>query len=256
MLSGKKLTCYSGLILGMLWHSFANCKHSFNFAVNSPGAPPYIYTDPKTNEFKGLIVDIIDNVVSQEALKVTYIDSHRYRTESFIYKGLIDGMLSSSDWITHPEKLISTINLIEHKSFLYSLSIFPEEFKLVDLQGSKVCTRQGYVYPILVNNPQLDKVERIDSSAQFAMLQMLLKNRCHFAIMNEHNAIKLLSSSAFKNSTIYKSAQPVHITNLAIFLRPNFTSLKETLDHVISRMKSDGSLDSSLKMHTQNTIYQ
>jgi ABC-type amino acid transport substrate-binding protein len=246
---GTKLICHLGFLFGWLFHTAVFANNTLNFAVNSPGAAPYIYYNPTTLEYQGLIVDIISNWVSQEHAQVNYIDSHRNRTEFFIYQGLIDGTLASRTWLTHPEKLISTISIIEHKTYLYSLTPFPDNFKLAELNDVNFCTRRGYFYPELAESINLQKIQRIDATDQLAMLHMLTKQRCAYTLMHEHTANILLSSVTFNQFTIYQSAQPSNVVNLAIFLRPELVTFKKGLDSVITSMKKDGSLAASLKRH-------
>lgn len=254
MLLSKKFIGHLGFMLGLIFQAQVFAKAEFNFAVNSPGSPPYLYIDPLTNQYTGVIVDIISTMANQHQIQVNYIDSHRSRTESFIYKGLIDGTLSSSKWLTHPEKLISTISIVDHNSYVYSMSAFADNFKLSDLNNSRVCMRRGYVYPSFEKTQGLDNFQRIDSSEQFSMMQMLVKNRCNYAVMHEYNANSIIFSPAYKNVKIYRSAYPHDIAKLSIFLRPELTTLKEMLDLAITTMNNDGSLDVSLNFHMQNIL--
>lgn len=245
----KTLTAYLGFALVLLWHSTANAKSTFNFAVNSPGSPPYLYIDAESQQYTGLIVDVLTRMAEQQNISVKFIDSHRNRTESLIYQGLADGTLSSSRWLTHPEKLISTIGIVDHKSFVYSMSEFTDNFALSDLYKSRVCMRRGYVYPAFSNNSKLQNIVRVDSSDQLSMMHMLAKDRCTFAILHEYNANRIIASQGFKNVKIYRAAQPHDVAELAIFLRPELSNFKLGLDLAITAMQSDGSLAASLNLH-------
>lgn len=226
---------------------FAN--HSFNFAINTPGSPPYLYLDKTTNSYQGLIPDLLKEVAKQHAITVNYVDSNQQRIEVLLSSGKIDGFFSSEVWLKNPNDLISSRNITAHKSYLYSTRPFAQDFVFSDIKGSSICTRQHYVYPSA--NPFFDNgsAQRVDSSEQFSMLNMLIKNRCQYTIMHQHNADSLLSSEPFNNTRIYRSPLPSNLVFMAIFLRPELIEIKHAIDSVVLQMESNGKLDESINYH-------
>jgi polar amino acid transport system substrate-binding protein len=224
------------------------------FGVNSPGSPPYLYLTKTGTQYQGVIPDVLNKLIQLHPYKIKYIDSFRKRTESFLYKGEVDGFLSSTQWLEFPDKLIHTISVLEHKSYLYSNQPFAEQFTLENAPNLAICARRGYIYPAL--NPYFDagKFTRVDSGSQLSMLNMVRINRCNMAVMHEFNAIPILSSADFKANKLYQSDFSTDIVELSIFLRPELIEIKQALDVIIANMKSSGELADSLQKHIEKAL--
>ena len=54
------------------------------------------------------------------------------------------------------------------------------------VQGAKVCTRRGYIYPGLRKEGSSLKIKRIDSNSEKIMLELLSRGRCSYLIGNKH----------------------------------------------------------------------
>ena len=112
--------------------------HSFNFAVNSPGSPPYLYLDISTDSYKGLIPDLLNEVSKQHNITFNYVDSSQQRIEVFFASGKIDVFFSSEAWLEKPHKLINSRNITAHKIYLYSTRPFDQNFTLLDINNSRI----------------------------------------------------------------------------------------------------------------------
>jgi polar amino acid transport system substrate-binding protein len=224
------------------------------FGVNSPGSPPYLYLTKTGTEYQGVIPDVLNKLKQLHGYKIRYIDSFRKRTESFLYKGEVDGFLSSSHWLEFPNKLIHTIPVLEHKSYLYSNQEFADGFTLENAPHMTLCARRGYIYPAL--NPYFDngKFVRVDSDSQLSMLNMVKIDRCNIAVMHEFNAMAILASDAFKTTHLYQSNFTTDIVELSIFLRPELTEIKQHLDVIIANMKRSGELAETLQKHIEKSL--
>jgi polar amino acid transport system substrate-binding protein len=224
-------------------------EHSFNFATDSPGSPPYLYLDRKTNSYKGLIPDILNEVSKQHAITVNYVDSNQQRIEVFLASGKIDGFFASKAWLENPRGLINSRNITAHKSFLYSTRRFPQDFRLMDIKGSNICTRKHYVYPSVSALFNQGHAQRVDSSERPSMLNMLIKDRCQYTIMHQYNADALIDSVEFSNTQFYRSPLPSNVVYMSIFLRPELTDIKHYIDSVVEKMESNGRLAESINYH-------
>lgn len=226
-----------------------SADHSFNFAINSPGSPPYLYLDTTTDSYKGLIPDLLNEVSKQHTISINYVDSNQQRIEAFLASGKIDGFFSSEAWLEKPHKLINSVNITEHKSYLYSTRAFANNFTLLDIKDSSICTRKHYVYPaanVLFDN---SSAQRVDSSERRSMLNMLIKNRCHYTIMHQYNADKFINSAQFRHTKIYRSPSPSNVVYMSIFLRPELVDIKQYIDSVVLQMQSNGKIDESINLH-------
>ncbi|MEP2652666.1 MAG: transporter substrate-binding domain-containing protein [Paraglaciecola sp.] len=229
-------------------------SQTYKFAVNSPGAPPYLYLDETTNTYVGLINDVIQEASKMYGISVEYVDSHRARNEPLIYAGKIDAFLLSKVWLSHPEKVIASTPLFSHRMFLYKVQPFEENFNLLSIENSKICTRENYVYPSLTNMSASGIIERVDSRSQISIVNMLIAGRCEYAIMNEFNAVNIMTSGDFKNYTFYTSPMPTDETHTEIILRSELSELKKQLDDTIAIMQKDGRLIASLEHHVKNKL--
>lgn len=192
------------LIYLLLISTICLAAPKLTFGVNAPGSPPYLYLAKNSSEYRGVIPDILIKLQQLHGYKIRYIDSFRKRTETFLYTGDIDGFLSSTHWLEYPERLIQSESIADHNSYFYSNQPFSEQLKLEDISGAEVCTRKGYIYPTLDSSFSSGKLQRIDSSNQLSMLNMVKINRCDMAVMHEYNALTILSSSDFQAHKIYR----------------------------------------------------
>jgi len=227
----------------------ASANHSFNFAINSPGSPPYLYLDKTTNRYKGLIPDLLSEVSKQHSITINYVDSNQQRTEILLSSGAIDGFFSSEAWLENPRKLINSRNITAHKSYLYSIRPFAQDFILSDIKGSSICTRKNYGYPSTSAFFDNGSAQRVDSSERLSMLNMLIKNRCQYTIMHQYNADSLINSEQFSDTLIYRSPLPTNVVYMSIFLRPELVHIKHYIDSVVVAMESNGKLDDSIHYH-------
>lgn len=252
MLKTNHFWSYLMLIFASLNSGMLEASQTYKFAVNSPGAPPYLYIDETTNTYIGLINDVIQETSKTYGITFEYIDSNRVRNEPLIYAGKIDAFLLSKVWLAHPEKIIASIPLLSHRMFFYKMQPFEETFTLPSIENNKVCAHENYVYPSLSKLSETGIINRVDSRTQTSIMSMLAAGRCDYAIMNEFNAIKVINSGHFKNYTFYKSPVPSDETHTQIILRPELKELKKQLDDTIAIMQKDGRLTASLDHHLKN----
>lgn len=231
----------------MVW---ANDSTTMSFAVNSPGTAPYLYYVAESDEYRGVVPDLFASLSASTSLHVEFIDSHRNRSESFVYRGDIDMFLSSIDWITDPSAVIATSPLLEHKSYLYSLNPLSEDFSLSTIQEWKVCTRRGFTYPSLEPLFEAGQLLRIDSRSHKTMLKMLVKGRCDLVEINEHNANALFRLDELRSLQFYRSPEPTSIVELSLLMHPSRSEQRDIIDEAIKRFKSSGEFETSLNSHS------
>lgn len=200
----------------------------------------------------GIIPDLLQGVTQ---LNISFISNSRKRSEEQIYNNKADMILLSKAWLKHPEKVIATIPIHQHRSFLYRVKEFPKNFSLEKLHKTElVCTRKGYFYPTLKIYFDNKILERVDSSSQISMMKMLLKKRCDYTAMSEFNAQNVLRSSAFKNKVIYRSEQPISTVPLHIILRAELAREKAILDRHIRQLRESGEFTHIIDKYIQNQL--
>ncbi|WJG08820.1 ABC transporter substrate-binding protein [Aliiglaciecola sp. LCG003] len=221
------------------------------FVLNAPGAPPYSYLNSQTNEYQGVVVDFFAALERSLQLEVVYLDSSRARSEKFLHEGKADIMLSSTAWLVTPEKLIYSAPLLKHQSYLYGLKPLPEAFSLDTAPRLTICTRRSYFYPILQPYFAQRKLMRADSSSQSTMVNMLVKNRCDLAIMNEYNALAIFNEAQFCKTTFYQSVEPISSVNLNFILRPELTDIQVLINQHLVKFIRSGELEQSMQRHAK-----
>lgn len=231
--------------------AYAQPTH-LNFAVNSPGSPPFLYFDSIENRYLGLIPDLLEEPISRQELTIRYFDSNRTRSEQFLYDQKVDVFTSSIEWLKTPEKLIYTEPLLVHHSYLYSLHPFADNFTLADMENTSICTRRGYTYPKLAPFFALNTAIRVDSSSHLAMMDMFVQGRCDLIIMHESNAQSWFKKSEFSTFTFYPTPEPVNTVYLRLFFPPSRFQERDLINTYITEFKQSGRLQKSLAFHIDN----
>jgi ABC-type amino acid transport substrate-binding protein len=214
------------------------------FVVSYPGSAPYLYQQPDDDTYRGIIPDMLSALIKTKRIDIRFVSNSRKRSEEYMYQGKADLMLISKSWLSQPKKLIATIPLHQHRSFLYQADKFSSDFLLDKINGQKkVCTRKGFLYPHLEPYFLNKKLIRVDSSSQTTTLKMLFKRRCDLVILSEYHALTIMKSSTFKHKQLFRSETPISVVPLNIVLRPEITQLKTILDKHIEELKISGELD-------------
>ncbi len=244
-----KLITYS-IFLCTFFAVFVKAKEPLLFIVNNPDSAPYLYFDKNKYIYQGVIPDILNELIESNQLSIKYISNSRKRSEEYMYQGSADLMMLSKTWLKEPEKLIATIPLHHHRSYLYKIKSFSDNFSLENSNGSEsLCTRKGYFYPIIEPYLKSKRLIRIDSSNHLSMVKMLFKQRCDYMLMNEFNALNLINSSFFEGKKLYRSKLPVSVVPLNIILRANLMREKQVLDKHIKYLQESGKLQRIIQKH-------
>ncbi|MDT0602703.1 substrate-binding periplasmic protein [Thalassotalea castellviae] len=236
------------LFCSCLFTLLAKADEQLLFVVNDPGSLPYLYFDHDQNSYIGVIPDILHGM---QSLNYRFVSNSRKRSEEQIYANKADMMMLSVAWLKQPEKVISTIPIHQHRSFLYSPRKFPENFSLAESKKiNTVCTRKSYFYPKLNSYFDSKRLMRVDASNHLSMLKMLFKKRCDYLVMNEFNAINIMQLPFFEGKQLYHAKQPISSVPLNIILRPEFTREKQLLDEHIRALQESGEMDKLLAKYT------
>jgi len=232
---------------------FSKAKEPLLFIVNHPGSAPYLYFDKSNSTYQGVIPDILEGLIKSEQLSIKYISNSRKRSEVNMYQGTADLMMLSTAWLKEPEKLIATIPLHQHRTFLYKDKEFSDSFSLENSSnGKSMCTRKGFLYPALSPYFKNKKLTRVDSSGHLSMVKMLFKQRCDYMVMNEFNALNLINSSFFQDEKLYRSKEPISIVPLNIILRAELSYEKQVLDRHIRALQESGELQRIIAKHIKH----
>ena len=245
-----KFTLVFSLLLSCLNKVQGSEPKSLIFTVNSPGSFPYLYFDSSKQSYAGLIPDFFGDLEQQGIYKVVYVDSNQLRSEQFVIEGKVDLHLANRRWLKQPEKVIASISIVQHLTFLYSLTHFDDDFSIEALVDKKICTQQEFIYTGLQQSFITKKLERLDSSNQATIASMLTKGRCDYAILNNYNATSIFHETEFCHLAIHQSPQPTSDIDLTILMRPELHAAKNIIDAHLETFISSGKVDKSLLSHS------
>lgn len=224
---------------------------TLTLAVNSPGTPPTLYYDKKLKKYAGIVPDLLEIAQLDGVIKVNYLDSHRSRSESFVYEGKVDMFVSSLDWIKEPEKVISTLPIANHKSYLYATKPFSGTDIEQELNKTiSICTRRGFSYPSLENWFSSGKVARIDSNSHLTMLRMLVKNRCDILEMSDRDAKAMMKTNEFIDTKFYRLDTPTSVVHVSFLMHASLTKERDILNKYIEEFKKSGAYNASINKHS------
>lgn len=221
--------------------------------MNHPSSLPYLYHQTSSDQYIGVIPDILKELIETNQLDIRFVTNSRKRSEEAMYEGEVDLILLSIEWLRQPERLIATIPIHAHRSFIYGIEKFDDKFSLSKLKQQYICTKDSYSYPNL--EPYFSKgiLIRLDSSSHVTMLRMLYKRRCDYVIFNEYNALSLMKSPEFKAHKLYHEKRPISEVPLNIILRPELTKEKEILDKHIQKLIISGELQRLINYHSRTS---
>ena len=225
------------------------------FAVNSPGSFPYLYFDSQSQTYLGLVPDFFADLEQQGILKAVFIDSNQLRSEQAIIEGKVDLYLANQGWLKQPEKVITSIPIVHHLTYLYSLSPFSDEFSVETLVKKQICTQQDFIYTGLQQSFKSKKLVRLDSSSQTTIGSMLANGRCDYAILNNYNAKIVFSEAEYCHLVIYQSPHPTSEIDLTVVMRPELHEVKIIIDKQIKAFISSGRAKTSLLTHSTKPIF-
>lgn len=225
------------------------------FAVNAPGYAPYLYFDFSSQRYEGLVADFFAAQEQQKLFKVEFVDSNQLRSEQFVIEGKVDLYLADRRWLKQSEKVIASVPIVQHLTFLYSLAPFADDFSVETLVNKKICTQHEFVYTGLQSYFDDNKLQRFDSSSQFTIGSMLGKKRCDYAILNHYTATMVFADAEFCQQTIYQSPQPTSIVDLTIIMRPELHQVKSLIDKQLKAFIASGKASQSLLTHSPNPTF-
>lgn len=224
--------------------------YELTFAVNTPGSFPYLYYDDPSQTYKGIVPDFFANLKRRERVDVTFVDSNQQRSETFVKEGKVDLYLANVGWVSEPNKVITSIPVIQHKTFLYSLTPFDDNFDFAVVDSKRVCTQQGYVYTGLQASIDAGRLVRFESSSKVTLGSMLAKGRCDYAVLNNYSAKLVFSRPEFCGVTIYQSPKATSTIPLNIIMRPALHKVKALIDAELTGFKASGKATQSLAAHS------
>lgn len=226
--------------------------HQVNFVINSPGSPPFLYFDRNAQRYEGVVVDFFDSFAAQANVNVKYQDSSRARNERFLRQGKADMFLSGAAWLDSQEGFVFSDTIMTHDSYLYATTAFNGPFDPPEHAGESVCTRFGFVYPVLQKHfdDKAHGLTRVNSTSQTTMAMMLSKGRCDYAIMSEENALSVLNKPQFCDTEFHQSPNVISKVDLVLVIRQERAELQPIINRYLADFIQSGQLAVSIERHS------
>lgn len=233
------------LLLTVLLLQTAHCnaaqKPVLNLFTWSNDLAPIVSVDERGQQPWGIIIDVLATLPEDQQVDLHVVVHNRNRGEEALYAGEVDAAPLAKRWLQYPEKLIYSLPIYIHKEFLYATSkVADKPFKDL-LQGKNVCTRRGYVYPVVEELFQQGHATRIDSHIEQTEFEMLLKGRCDYVLTNEFVGEWLIESNGWHNS-VFRSATMLDEVGFTLAFHPRWQSFVDKLNVHIQQLEQSGEL--------------
>jgi ABC-type amino acid transport substrate-binding protein len=248
---GALLIAALPVFCALITHSVAS-PTQVRFAINAPGSPPYLFYDKLSQSYSGVVVDFFSFVEARGDYVVSYLDSNRVRSENFLLQGEADVFLSAVEWLDNPESFVLSDTFMKHASYMYSTSAFYGPFVPADNPNASICTRYGFIYPVLQEffYKNSGGLVRVNSNSQTTMAMMLARGRCDFTIMSEQNALSIMFDEQFCDTAFYQSSNVISDVDLVFVIRPELAALRDTIKLELKNFTNSGALQESINRHS------
>lgn len=235
----------------------ATPSQSYKFAINSPGSKPYLYFNSSSKTYQGVLADLFEELYAQAGIKIIYLDSSRARSEKLVREGIADMFMLGKVWLDKPDSFLLSKTFMPHASYIYATSPINKPFLPAEHTGATVCTRYGFIYPVL--QPFFNKrhlgLLRMNSASQTTMTTMLEKGRCQYAIMSEQNAQSIMYQKKFCSTAFYQSPNVISSVALVLVINPKHKTLEEQINKLIDRQTENGQLAASINYHSGQHLF-
>jgi polar amino acid transport system substrate-binding protein len=221
------------------------------FQAKDPTSSIFMTPSAIDNTEKGIVPLILAKISKALKIKIIYYHVPSGRVEKLLTNGQLDGSLMNKEWLVKPKNFIFSRPFLNYQVYLYSKKPFAKQASNLEILTDKsICTHRSYryaEYPLLQQLFIQKKATRIDSADERAMLQMLLKNRCDIALIDEFTTPWLLNSVEFKGAQVFKSAFPIISIELTMAFSKKWHFFVEQLNSHISQLIASGEMNKLLQ---------
>lgn len=230
--------------------AFASAGKTLTFYTWSEDLAPILSLKSSGNGRvpSGIVVDVLSGWSAQQGHTIKYTLHNRVRGEEALYAGEVDMTILSREWLVHPDKLLFSLPLYEHREYLFALE-HPESSVLPEmLDDTLICTHRGYRYPSLQKYFELGIARRVESHDEFALFGMLDKGRCDFAVSNELVAEHVIERHGWQ-SRFLMIRPPLEKISFTLALHPDNAALLPSLNAHIEQLNHTRKLSQIIAYH-------
>jgi len=147
--------------------------------------PPYLINDPKYTG-GGVLVEVLKVVAEPMGYTVKVRRYPNKRGWKLLEDGDIDVHVKAKEWVKNPDKYLWTAPfMVSEDILLYSANSTLEYTSPEALYGKTVAAMEGFVYPVLEAHFGPGKINRVNATSPFTMLDLLDHGRVDAALVNK-----------------------------------------------------------------------
>lgn len=237
------LLCLMMVLSGLFFTSGARAE-ALVVGVMSADRPPYFWKD-KTGGYKGLFVDVLDELTKETDIHFSYKALPKARLRLYMVAGKIDVEMGiAKEWRQKKEELatsVYSIPFMESKEVYVTHSSSEKVDSANDVPlGDKFCGILGFSMP----KGSIGK-KRQDFLCETQLIKMIDKRRCDYTVM-PYDIYRYLIRGA--NYSVAASA-PISTHAMRVRLHKRNEWLLPRINAALKRIKQSGVLASLLKKY-------
>lgn len=197
----------------------------------------------------GLIYDLALAISDKNKLRAQFVLLPRNRIDAGAQNNEFDiRCYVAPEWVTDKNSYLWSDPLFEISDIVVGHINIPPIKKLADLNGKKIGTVLGYIYPALEKGIKSGSIEREDAENQKAVLQKLAHARTNYAISNSLSYVYFFKTSE-NRVQLAKWKKKISSTNFhCAVLKKSHLKTRELITS-IRELKKNGSIERILSKY-------
>ena len=248
--SGRKFRCFVRFI-AIAWcfiFETAWSNPTVTYAFGDYQSAPYVYYSQKTQQTKGIMLDISQELSARIPLEIIHVNLPRKRTEQYLLNGKADIRCHlSPHWVKQAKKLTWTDPLYSLNTVIITHADFDQTIHDIEpLKGLVLGTIHGYRYSQEITEllEYLEAMHIETPSLQHA-LQMLSIKRVQ-AVVGNHVLANYLMAQLDLLKTLKIHPYIVRTQNIHCALSNKSSANKTLIINALHSMKKDGTFQKIL----------
>lgn len=206
---------------------------------------PFSYQDAQGNP-RGIAVDVVKQVSEQNGLQVEFVFYPAKRLNYLLDNGRLDlNYADSPVWneAGASQRFVYSQPYLHVREYLYFLDDNPNRaLPLQQLQGLRVGMVRGYTYPLLSDALSRQHLQKVETSDEAALLDLLLRGRVDAIAMVDDVFSILLASRQLDAQRVVRSVQ-LSDAPLVIKLQREHAEKLPHVNETLSRMLRNGDIE-------------
>ncbi len=165
-----------------------NSKKDITIFIPDTNWPPYLINDPQFPG-QGVLIDVLKAVAEPMGYTVEIRVLPNKRGWLLLDKGRVDAHPKAMEWVQNPEKYLWTDPFMMNEDVLLYRAQSKLKYTTPEkLYGKTVTAIEEFTYPALEEHFSPKKINRVNVSSPFAMLELLDRERVDAALVNKSGA--------------------------------------------------------------------